>query len=385
VNPRPRHRGRLACGHLLAVSVLGVATVMVTATPAAAHSRAAVASSFESRILHEPAIDGLEWRMYAGGDLIEVTNRSTRELVVLGYEGEPFLRIGPTGVFENLNSPATYLNAERYGDVAVPPRADPAAPAAWARVSRKPTVAWHDHRVHWMSPRLPASVRADQGREQLVSEWEVPLRDGDRDLVLSGELWWVPGPAPWPWLLLALVVTVPALIGLPRRSGGLAAVLRPAAVTVLAVALLNTIHFVDELRAWPVATVDVLFGLLHTALFVGVGVLGAVMARGAPQGPVLSLGVASGAVLFHQGLLQLPMLTASQLPTVWPPALLRLAVALSLAQAVWVAVVVGSVLRTGAPESRRPPPAPPSSTELPVANSPPSVARELEVTTRRTS
>jgi hypothetical protein len=305
-----------------------------------------------------------------------VTNRGEEDLVVLGYEGEPFLRIGPDGVFENRNSPATYLNAERYGDVAVPPRADPRAEPAWGLVTRTPSLAWHDHRVHWMSPRQPAPVRADPGREQLVNAWEVPLRHGDRDLLLAGELWWVPGPSPWPWLAAALVLTAPAVAGLGHRRRSLAARLRPAAGVVLAVAALNTIHFVDEPLAWPAATVDVLFGLLHTALFVGVGVLGAVLAWRARQGPLLSLGLASGAVLFHQGLLQLPLLTASQLPTVWPPPLLRLAVALSLVQAIWVVVVLGRVLRAGPDTQARLAASP--------ADPPTHVVPQLEATPRRT-
>jgi hypothetical protein len=344
---RPRIAGPVAA------ALLGAALVLLTAQPAAAHSRAQLASSFESRVVEAPPIEGVRWHVYAGGEMIEIDHRGDRDLVVLGYSGEPFLRVGPDGVFENLNAPATYLNRDRLGDVAVPPRADAAAVPEWSRVSDGPRFAWHDHRVHWMSEDLPTAVRAAPRDEHLVDEWSLPVRHDGRVHHLEGELRWVPGPTAWPWLLVALLLTAPVLAGLAlgRRQG--APVLRPAAATIGAVAVINSIHFADELWAWPAPTLDVLFGILHTVLFLSVGVLGAVLAWRGRLGPVFSLGIASGAVLFHQGLLQLPTLTASQLPTVWPPGLLRLAVALSLAQALWVAVVL--VLRARATTAPRPP------------------------------
>jgi hypothetical protein len=82
-------------------------------------------------------------------------------------------------------------------------------------------------------------------------------------------------------------------------------------------------------------------------------------------------------VLFHQGLLQLPTITMSQLPTVWPPDLLRVVVALSLTQALWVSVVIVVGLQIDARARRPAPPAP-----IAVPERPP--VRELEPTPRRT-
>jgi hypothetical protein len=333
-------------------ALVSLGFVMALAPTAAAHTRAAEATSYRSEIEHAPSIPGVEWRVYAGGTFTEVTNRSGQTLVVLGYENEPYVRVGPEGVFENRNSPATYLNAERYGDVAVPPRADPAAEPEWRRVADGDTHAWHDHRVHWMSPELPPVVAASPGREHLVFEWAVPFRHAGQDGEVTGSLAWVPGPPVWPWLLAGLALTLPAAAGLLRGHRAGPGLVRPAAAVVAAVAMVNTIHFVDELLAWPYPTLDVIFGVGHTLLFVGVGLCGAAVAWHGRYGPHLSLGVAAGAVLFHQGLLQVQMLGSSELPTIWPPALLRLAVALSVGQAVWVALVLARGVRAGAEPDR---------------------------------
>jgi hypothetical protein len=327
------------------VSLLLVLTV-VMAAPASAHTRAQASGNYESRIVAAPALEGVVWRLYAGGEFLEVTSHGPQEVLILGYEGEPYLRVGPEGVFENRNSPATYLNAERYADVALPPRADATTEPAWTRVADGSIWAWHDHRVHWMSSGPPAPVAESRADDLHLMDWSVAFEHGGETHELLGQLHWVePGPW-WPWFVAALLLTSPIAVGLPKHHLGSSSWLRPAAAGVGAVALFNSIHFVDELLAWPSPTLDVLFGVLHTALFVGVGMVGAGIAWRARGEASAVLGVASGAVAFHQGVLQLPILTASQLPTVWPDGLLRLAVAASLGQALWVTVViVGTRLR----------------------------------------
>ncbi|HSK96628.1 MAG TPA: hypothetical protein VK891_08435, partial [Euzebyales bacterium] len=276
---------------LLATGALTI-MLLAVATPAAAHTRAAASSNYDSRILTTPDIPGAAWRLYAGGDIIELTHRGSAELIVLGYADEPYLRLGPAGTFENRNSPATYLNADRYGDVAVPPRADPSAAPEWRKVSDEPTWTWHDHRVHWMSPEPPPVVRDDPGRRTLISGWTVPVEHDGAALELAGQLWWTPGPASWPYLAMGLLVTSPAAAGLVARARG-RRLRRPAAAMTATVAALNGIHFLDELLAWPAPTLDVVFGVFHTALFVGMGLIGAAIAWRGRFGPNLSLGIAS--------------------------------------------------------------------------------------------
>lgn len=353
-----RRRARTAV--VLVVVALGV---LVPATGAAAHTRTQETTNLDSRITSDPGLPGVEWTVHTGGLLVEVTNHGDDVLVVEGYEGEPYLRVGPDGIEHNRRSPATYLNDARTelrigsrSTVAMPPDVDPSAPPEWIHVSQERTARWHDHRMHWMSPEPPPFVEAGGlaralmranlvgviGRagqdEGVFQEWTVPLSLAGQRAVLEGEMAWVDPPSSLPYLLVAALLVAPALLGLRRRDPD--AMLRPAAVVVLAVASVNGIHLVDDLVAWPSAVLDELFGVLHTTLFLGTGIAGSLWALRTGTGQRLALGIASGAVLYHQGLVHLPMLHASQFPTIWPQPLVRLTIAAGLLQALVVAVVV---------------------------------------------
>lgn len=356
-----RLRGLVAIG-LVAV-LLGL-----HAGPAHAHTRTEETLNIDSRIVSEPAVDGLTWTVHTGGLLIEVENRSHHALEVAGYDGEPYLRIDADGVARNRRSPATYLNAEAGGDVVVPPVADPGAAPEWEQVASEPSWTWHDHRTHWMSPEPPAWVdthavsrllmRAGYvgpigdsgGRRGSFSSWSVPFSLDGEEHALHGELRWEPPPAAWPWWLAAAALVAPALLGLRAASRhSLDRLLRPAAAVLAGVAALSLLNLVDDVLAWPRPVVDDLFGILHTAMFLGAGLLGAAWAWAGSRGRALMLAVGSAAVLYHQGLLHLPMLAASQFPTVWPHGLVRLSVALGIAQAAPILAVALAARRVGLP------------------------------------
>jgi hypothetical protein len=156
-------------------------------------------------------------------------------VTVLGYQGEPYLRVGPAGVLANLNSQATYLNKSRQGNAPIPPDlpTDPNAPPRWEQVSSGHVARWHDHRIHWMGSSLPPDVRRAPGQVHVQAVWQVGLRQGSLPVTVTGELRWVPGPSPWPWVFGALVVAVGCVVlgRLPQWGPTLA-----AAVAVLVVA-----------------------------------------------------------------------------------------------------------------------------------------------------
>jgi hypothetical protein len=362
-----------------AAVVIALALGLLVGLPAGAdaHTRTQETTNLDSRVTADPALPGVSWKVYTGGLLVEVVNTSDEVLVVEGYDGEPYLRIGPDGVERNRRSPSTYLNDDRLGrrvsarsGVAMPRDVDPAAEPEWIHLDTDPRARWHDHRVHWMSPEPPRFVDAGpvaraMMRVNLVGvigragddagvfqDWTIPVTYADERAALQGEMAWHDPPSAVPYVLLAALLVGPALLGLRRRAPE--AIVRPAALVVLLVASLNAIHLVDDLVAWPSAPLDELWGLLHTSLFLGTGIGASLWSLKVGYGRVLALAIASGAVLYHQGLVHLPMLHASQFPTVWPEPLVRLTIALGLVQAVAVAIVLVRARRAASPDAPAP-------------------------------
>ena len=106
-------------------------------------------------------------------DRIQLRAEPGHEVVVLGYEDEPYLRFGADGTVDvNERSPAYYLNQDRFGEVEVPPDADPAAEPRWAEVAAAGTYDWHDHRIHYMAEGTPPQV-TDESVETKVFDWAV--------------------------------------------------------------------------------------------------------------------------------------------------------------------------------------------------------------------
>lgn len=128
--------------------------IAATPAPALAHGGGgADASDFTSAVQRLVALDAegdprgsprsipeIHWRVLANDALLEVTNRSGQELEVPGYDGEPYLRIGPDGVWENRNSPAVYLNTDRYAQTPVPAGVSADADPDWVRVGDRTRV-----------------------------------------------------------------------------------------------------------------------------------------------------------------------------------------------------------------------------------------------------
>ena len=353
---------------ITAVALLTGLLVAALAWPAAAHGRGTESTNFNSRVLSAPELPGVTWQVFGGDQYLSVTNSSDTEVLVLGYEGEPYARIGPDGVYVNLASEATYVNADRYAEVSdIPAEVGPDQEPRWDLVSGDPTYAWHDHRIHWMSPALPPQV-TDPGRRTVVNpEWQVPFEYGDRTEMVTGELVWVPPSSPVPWLALALLLTLPALLGLRHRDGPdwVRRMVTPAAIVLGVVALLNVTHLVDDLVAIPLPLSTKIISAIQTALFVALGLFGAVVARRGKDGAFTALGVGAGGILVGQGLLYLDVLNYSQGASVFPHWSAKLIVALSLMQALPVGAIAVIGNRRLAAEEQPAEPAAEDAQELP--------------------
>ena len=154
------------------------------------------------------------------GSRLELTVAPGHTVLVKGYDGEPYLRIGDDGVFENFHSPSHWVNKDRYGRVALPPEANSDLPPEWVRVGDGPSVRWHDHRTHWMALVLPPIVQPAQGERHVIEPaWKVPLVLDGQPTEVTGELTWEPAPTAFPWLVGAAAVAVACLLAIRFRRG----------------------------------------------------------------------------------------------------------------------------------------------------------------------
>lgn len=307
----------------MCAAAIGLVFVLGPASPASAHGAAsddAPASNYRSRVTDHPPLDGVQLRVIEAGSRVELVNRSDEEVVVEGYDGEPYLRVGPDGVLENSNSPATYLNQDRDGAVA-PPAGVGEGPPRWRRISGERSVRFHDHRAHWMGGDPPL-VRERPDERHMISQWEVPLRVGDRTVKVAGVLEWVPGPSPLGWVGFAAAIGA-ALLALVLRRRVLTAIVAVFAITTAAAVLF-------AVGAWQ-ASSESSFGklpMLTLPVLVATLLAGALSLARARRSDalVLAAGAACTAAL-TTALTSGDWLVRSQLPTALPAQLGRAAVA----------------------------------------------------------
>ncbi|MGH7357840.1 MAG: hypothetical protein ACRDWD_01215 [Acidimicrobiia bacterium] len=340
---------------LLAALVVGAGVIVVAADPASAHGVGGVSpSNYKTEILSiEPVVDGISVEVVDLGDRLQLTNDTDQDVIVLGYDGEAYLRVGPDGVFENVNSPAVYLNRERIpSDPDVPPDADPDAPPDWNRIKGNNTVSWHDHRAHWMGNDDPEAVRANPDQQQVIQDWTVKLRQGDRTIAVRGDLLWVPGPSPWRWAFLAILLAA-AVIVLSRTKWW-------AAVIAAALLLLVAAELVHVVGLWGATTRSGLSKLLASAysiagILLGAGTLAWMARRRDPVGATPAVLIAAIFLFVAGGLADLQTLARSQLPTTQPDWVARLCVTAALG--LGAGLIVATLLRLrAAPAPAKPAP-----------------------------
>jgi LPXTG-motif cell wall-anchored protein len=168
---------------------VAAAILLVGAPAAAAHEGN---PNFRSEITSiAPETDGLDVEVLNFDDSLRLTNRSGEDVVITGYEDEPYARIAADGTVEvNRNSTAYYLNDDRYADAEVPEGIDPSDPPDWERVDGSGSLTWHDHRMHWMSTSTPPQVE-DESEEAKVFDYSIPIEVGGERGAIEGTLTWV--------------------------------------------------------------------------------------------------------------------------------------------------------------------------------------------------
>ena len=216
---RPVRRLMILASSLLALGLL---------LPAAAGAANLTATDARSTITGvDPPASFVHASVIGGDAAIRLAVDPGHEVIIGGYEGEPYLRLASDGtVAVNTSSPAMVLNRTRTGGTESSGAVDPGADPLWVSTGSGGEVVWHDHRIHAMSA-------ADQ-----THDWSIGLLIDGRIGLLTGTLTSVPGPSPLPWILLIVVATA-AMILLGRR--------RAVEVSALLATLAGVIGLVESL------------------------------------------------------------------------------------------------------------------------------------------
>ena len=145
-----------------------------------------------------------------GSDTFVRVQSVGHDVMVTGYKNEPYMHITTKGeVFVNDGSQTTLINGNRYGNVDTSSFVESPNPV-WRKIGTNGIAMWHDHRVHWMSPKQPAPIDTIG----TVLEWKVSMSvDGVATTVAgtlflrekSSVLWWLTGFAA---LLCAVLLSV---------------------------------------------------------------------------------------------------------------------------------------------------------------------------------
>jgi hypothetical protein len=159
-----------------------------------------------------PDTPGIQVDVLNFDDSLRLTNNSGLDVEIEGYEEEPYARILADGTVEvNRNSPAYYLNDDRFAESEVPEGVDADEPPDWEVVDESSMFSWHDHRMHWMSTSLPPQV-TDESERTKIFDYSIPIAIAGDPGKIEGTLTWVgkdPGvPLPLVFGLGALVVLV---------------------------------------------------------------------------------------------------------------------------------------------------------------------------------
>lgn len=208
-------------------------------------------TNYRSEVLGvSPGSPGVEFSIAGGDAYFVAVAEPTHTVAVAGYFSEPYVRINrDNSVWVNVNSPAYFINLDRYGETSIPADVTAESAPVWESVGEDGSYTWHDHRSHWMSEDLPPVVAGDV--ETTVFPWEVPLVVDDVDTTVRGELVWLPSRSPIAPILIGIIALLPvALLG-PRRLATTMILIGTASVAAVVVTFARQAGIPVSARSFP--------------------------------------------------------------------------------------------------------------------------------------
>lgn len=176
---------------------------------AAAHDGSHVFESVVDGITPERLGGGIQVRMLDADEQMELVNRSGREVVVHGYEGEPYARITSEGpVFVNVLSPSMAPSNDRLGHSPPNGNEDASAAPRWVKVGDGGRYRWFDRRTHYRKAGVPPTVTDREERTRLW-DYRIPITVGGERAEIAGTLYWV-GVTSFPTVLFLMMLMATA-------------------------------------------------------------------------------------------------------------------------------------------------------------------------------
>jgi hypothetical protein len=279
-------------------ALLVVASVaLVSPSAANAHVRTArSAVDFRAAVL--PSSAPLRARVHPADLALGLTLVGQHRVVVLGYLGEPFVRLDPGGELVNVASPTAA------GTKLASPHPRSSRPL-WHLESARSSAIWHD-----------ARVRAGEK----TGRWRIPVLVDGRRTFLAGTVERVDAPAWWPWLAIGAAFAALTWLGLRRRALAAASLGAVAAGAMLLSAADFALASTATQGAWIEAANEAVFAL--------VGAL--VIVRGSNDTKALAGGFL-GLLGLAAGLTKLPVLFHGIVLSALPGEIARLAVVVAIA------------------------------------------------------
>ncbi len=201
--------------------ILAVVGLLAQPSMAAAHTISSdpVAGDYQARIVSvRPATDLIQLRIVDGDQRLWMRVRPGVRVMVLGVQGEPFLRFALGQV--DVNTRSVTAGLDKLAPGAPPPSFQSTTAPVWKRVAGGEAYLWPERRIGALQP---LAARSPPG----AARWTIPLEVNGRRVIISGQLLHAGSPGVWLALASGLAATglAAAALAWRRRPGGRAPML----------------------------------------------------------------------------------------------------------------------------------------------------------------